>query len=326
MLRYVLRRLVWMVPTVIVVTFIAFLAVRAGTDPVQSYLRTNPRATPAQVLKYRQVNGLVGSVPEQYVRWLGHFVSGDWGRSIKGSRPVWPELKNSLANTLTLGAFATVIGVGIGLGIGILSALRQYSKFDTIATTGAFVGISIPPFVSAILIQTFVAVFLKNWFHLSKPLLPTSGVYPPGHEGFDLILRLKYMILPAFVVAIQIVAQYSRYMRASLLDVINSDYMRTARAKGISERRVIVRHALRNALIPVVTVAAIDVGAIVGGLIITERIFEYPGMGLYLITALNNGDFPQLMPWLVIIVMSTILFNLFADVAYAWLDPRIRLD
>jgi ABC-type dipeptide/oligopeptide/nickel transport system permease component len=326
MLRYVLRRLMWMVPTVLVVTFIAFWAVRSGTNPVQSFLRSNPRATPAQVAKYKQVNGLVGSTPEQYVRWLGHFVTGNWGRSIKGSRPVWPALKDSLANSLTLGAFATVIGISVGLGIGILSALRQYSKFDTIATTGAFVGISVPPFVSAILIQTFIAVFLKNWLHLSKPLLPTSGVYPPGHEGFNLILRIKYMILPAFVVAIQIIAQYSRYMRASLLEVINSDYMRTARAKGISERRVIVRHALRNALIPVVTVAAIDIGAIVGGLIITERIFEYPGMGLFLITALGNGDFPQLMPWLVIIVMSTIVFNLLADVAYAWLDPRIRLD
>jgi peptide/nickel transport system permease protein len=315
-----------MVPTVLVVTFIAFWAVKSGTDPVQSFLHTNPRATPTQIAKYKEVNGLVGSTPEQYVRWLGHFLSGNWGHSIKGNRPVWPELKNSLANSIVLGAFATVIGISVGLSIGILSALRQYSKFDTIATTGAFVGISVPPFVSAILIQTFVAVFLKNWLHLGKPPLPTSGVYPPGHTGFDLILRLKYMILPAFVVAIQIVAQYSRYMRASLLEVVNSDYMRTARAKGISERRVIVKHALRNALIPVVTVAAIDIGAIVGGLIITERIFEYPGMGLYLITALNNGDFPSLMPWLVIIVMSTIIFNLFADVAYAWLDPRIRLD
>jgi len=316
----------WMVPTVLIVTFIAFWAVRSGTDPVQSYLRANPRATPAQIARYQQVNGLVGSVPEQYVHWLGNFVTGDLGHSIKGSRPVWPELKNALANSIVLGAFATTIGVTVGLGIGILSALRQYSKFDTIATTGAFVGISIPPFVSAILIQTFVAVFLKNWLNLDKPLLPTSGVYPPGHSGFDPVLRLKYLILPAFVVAIQIIAQYSRYMRASLLEVVNCDYMRTARAKGISERRVIVRHALRNALIPVVTVAAIDIGAIVGGLIITESIFEYPGMGSYLIDALTNGDFPQLMPWLVIIVMSTILFNLFADITYAWLDPRIRLD
>jgi peptide/nickel transport system permease protein len=264
--------------------------------------------------------------PEQYVRWLRHFVTGNWGRSIKGSRPVWPELKRALANTIVLGVFATVIGIGVGLIIGIIASLRQYSKFDTMATTGAFVGISIPPFVSAILIQMFVAVNLTGWLHLKHPLLPTSGVYPPGHHGFDPVLRLKYMVLPAFVVAIQVFAEYSRYMRASLLEVVNSEYMRTARAKGISERQVIVRHALRNALIPVVTITAINVGAIVTGLIVTEKIFEYPGMGLFLINALNNGDYPQLMPWLVIVVLSTLTFNLLADVAYAWLDPRIRLD
>jgi peptide/nickel transport system permease protein len=310
---------------VILVTFIAFCAVRFGTNPVASYSRANPHATPAQLQKYREVNGLVGSAPEQYVRWLRHFVTGNWGRSIKGSRPVWPELKNALANTVVLGVFATAIGIGVGVVIGIISALRQYSKFDTIATTSAFVGISIPPFVAAILIQMFVVVTITGWFHLNRPLLPTSGVYPPGHEGFDPILRIKYMLLPAFVVAIQIIAEYSRYMRASLLDIVNSEFMRTARAKGISERRVIVRHALRNALIPVVTISAINVGAIVGGLIVTERIFDYPGMGGFLITALSNGDFPQLMPWLVIVVISTIFFNLVADVAYAWLDPRIRL-
>jgi peptide/nickel transport system permease protein len=132
--------------------------------------------------------------------------------------------------------------------------------------------------------------------------------------------------MPVTVVAIQIIAVYSRYMRASLLEVLNSDYMRTARAKGISERRVLVRHALRNSLIPVVTVAAIDIGGILGGLIITENIFSYPGMGVYFLSAFNNGDFPQLMPFMVVIVGAVILFNLIADMSYAWLDPRIRLD
>ena len=136
---------------------------------------------------------------------------------------------------------------------------------------------------------------------------------------------IKHMILPVTVVAIQIIAVYSRYMRASLLEVLNSDYMRTARAKGISERRVLVNHAVRNSMIPVVTVAAIDIGAILGGLIITERIFSYPGMGDFFLTAFGNGDFPQLMPWMVFIVTAVILFNLLADVSYAWLDPRIRL-
>jgi peptide/nickel transport system permease protein len=325
-LRYVIRRLLWAIPTVIIITFVAFWALRTGTDPVASYLRSNPRATPEQIQLYRDANGLNGTIPQQYLAWMGNFLSGDWGESIKGSRPVWPEMKNALANTIVLGLFALAIALPIGLLIGIFSALRQYSKFDTVATGAAFVGISLPPFVSAILLQTFVTVTLTNLLDRSSPLLPTSGVYPPGHQGFDPVLRVKYMILPAIVVSIQIIAQYSRYMRASLLDVINSDYMRTARAKGISERRVIVRHALRNALIPIVTVAALDIGTIVGGLIVTERIFEYKGMGDFLITALDNGDFPQLMPWLVIITLSVVLFNLLADVSYAWLDPRIRLD
>jgi peptide/nickel transport system permease protein len=134
------------------------------------------------------------------------------------------------------------------------------------------------------------------------------------------------MILPVTVVAIQIIATYSQYMRASLLEVKESEYMRTARSKGISERRVVVHHALRNALIPIVTLAAIQVGAIVGGLIITERIFEYKGTGDYLITALGNGDFPQVMPLMFIVVSAVILFNLIADISYAWLDPRIRLN
>ena len=326
MLRYVGRRLVWTIPTLFIVTFLVFVAIRIGTDPVASYLRLNPRASQAKIQQYKEVNGLVGSIPQQYFRWLHHFVTGDWGRSIKGSRPVWPELKNALANTLVLGIFATTIGISVGLFIGTIAAMRQYSKFDSAASTGAFVGLSIPPYISAVLLQLLFAVYLTKWFHLSEPLLPTSGVYPPGHQGFDPALRLKYLILPATVVAIQIVAVYSRYMRASLLEVKNSEYLRTARAKGISERRVLVTHTMRNALIPVVTVAALDVGAIVGGLIITERIFQYPGMGDYFLTAFENGDFPELMPWMVFVVLAVIMFNLLADVLYAWLDPRIRLD
>jgi len=325
-LRYTSRRLLWAIPTLFIITFLVFLALRAGTDPVASYLRVNPRATPAKIQQYKEVNGLIGSPPEQYFRWLGHFLTGNWGNSIKGNRPVWPSMKDALANTLVLGIAATVVGVTIGLGIGILAALRPYSKFDTAATTGAFVGFSIPPFVAAVILQLIFAVYMTKWLGLSKPFLPTSGVYPPGHTGFDPVLRAKHLILPVTVVAIQTIAVYSRYMRTQLMEVKSSDYMRTARSKGISERAVIVKHGLRNALIPIVTVAAIDIGAIIGGLIITERIFEYRGMGDFFLTALSNGDFPQLMPWLVIVVISVILFNLLADVLYAVLDPRIRLE
>jgi len=315
-----------MIPTLFVITFLVFIAIRIGTDPVQSYLRINPRASKAKIQQYKDKNGLNGSIVSQYFSWLHHFVTFNWGRSIKGNRPVWPELKAAMANTLVLGLIATAVGLVVGVGIGILSAMRPRSAFDEGATTAAFVGISIPPYVSAILLQLFFAITLTRWLGLSKPVLPTSGIYPPGHKGFDPVLRARYLILPVTVVAIQIIAVYSRYMRASLLEVKNSDYLRTARAKGISEKRILVRHALRNALIPIVTVAAIDIGAIIGGLIITERIFQNKGMGDYFLTAYTNGDFPQLMPWMVFIVLGVILANLLADVLYAVLDPRIRLD
>jgi len=326
MARFVSRRLLWTIPTLFIITFLVFIAIRIGTDPVQSYLRINPRASKAKIQQYKDKNGLNGSIVSQYFSWLHHFVTFNWGRSIKGNRPVWPELKAAMANTLVLGLLATAIGLVIGLAIGILSAMRPRSVFDEGATTAAFVGISIPPYVSAILLQLFFAITLTRWLGLSKPVLPTSGIYPPGHKGFDPVLRAKYLILPITVVAIQIIAVYSRYMRASLLEVKNSDYLRTARAKGISERRILVRHALRNALIPIVTVAAIDIGAIIGGLIITERIFQNKGMGDFFLTAYTNGDFPQLMPWMVFVVLGVILANLLADVLYAVLDPRIRLD
>jgi len=322
-LRYVLRRLAWAIPTLIFVTFLVYIALRIGTDPVASYKRINPRATKAKIAQYIEVNGLDPNFVRGYFRWLGNFVTLDWPRSIKGSREVWPQLKDALANTIRLGVAASSVGIVIGLALGVFAALRPGGRRDVAVNTAAFVGISIPPYVSAILFQLLFAVYWSRWF--GSTLFPTSGVYPPGQMGFDLGLMLKHMVLPTFVVAIQIIAVYSRYMRSSLLEVLSSEYMRTARSKGISEARVLFRHGLRNALIPVVTIAALDVGAIVGGLIITENVFSYPGMGKYFLSAFGEGDFPLLMPWMVIIVASTLFFNLLADISYAWLDPRIRL-
>jgi peptide/nickel transport system permease protein len=306
------------------VTFLVYIALRIGTDPVASYKRINPRATKAKIAQYIEVNGLDPNYVRGYFRWLGNFVTLDWPRSIKGSREVWPQLKDALANTIRLGVAASSVGIVIGLGLGVFAALRPGGRRDVAVNTAAFVGISIPPYVSAILFQLLFAVYWSRWF--GSTLFPTSGVYPPGQQGFNLGLMIKHMVLPTFVVAIQIIAVYSRYMRSSLLDVLSSEYMRTARSKGISEARVLFKHGLRNALIPVVTIAAIDVGAIVGGLIITENVFSYPGMGKYFLSAFGEGDFPLLMPWMVIIVASTLFFNLLADISYAWLDPRIRLD
>lgn len=324
MLRYIARRIAWAIPTLLLVTFLVYVALRLGTNPVNSYLRANPRASAAKIAEYKKLNGLGSNYLSGYLNWLQHFVTYDWPRSIKGSREVFPALKDALANSLRLGAAAAIVGISIGLGIGVFAALHPGGRRDVTVNTAAFIGISIPPYISSILLQLLFAVYWSRWF--GQTLFPTSGVYPPGHSGFNAVLMLKHMALPTIVVAIQIIAVYSRYMRSSLLDVLNSDYMRTARSKGISERRILIRHGMRNALIPVVTVAAIDIGSIVGGLIITENIFDYPGMGKYFLRAFSDGDFPLMMPWMVLVVFSILLFNLIADITYAWLDPRIRLE
>jgi peptide/nickel transport system permease protein len=319
-----MRRLAWAVPTLLLVTFLVYVALRLGTDPLQSYLRTNPRASKEKIEQYKSVNGLSSNYVLGYFHWLKNFATFNWPRSIKGSREVWPELKDAMANTIRLGTFATVVGVSIGLFVGMFAALKPGSRRDVAVNTGAFLGVSVPPYITAVLFQLVFAVYWSRWF--GHTLFPTSGVYPAGHSGFNLVLMLKHMALPMMVVAIQVIATYSRYMRSSLLDVMNSDFMRTARSKGISERQVLLKHGVRNALIPVVTIAALDVGGIIGGLIISENIFAYPGMGLYFLNSFSNGDFPLLMPWMVLVVASTLMFNLVADVSYAFLDPRIRLD
>jgi peptide/nickel transport system permease protein len=255
---------------------------------------------------------------------LTNFVTFDWGRSLLTRRPVYPDIESALANTAILGLVAVSFSLMVGVAIGVYSALRQYSAFDQFFTGAAFLGLSIPNFWFALLLQIFFGVYLTRWFHLSDPIFPTAGLYTPGEQGFDLLDRARHLVLPMLVLSVQIIAYYSRYMRASMLEVLHSDFLRTARAKGLRERRVIVRHAMRNALIPLTTQVALDVGAIAGGLIITEAIFEYPGMGRFFIDAMFRGDYQQVLPWLMVAVTFVILFNLVADIMYAILDPRIR--
>jgi len=324
--RYIARRLLWLIPTLLLVTFLVYVALRLGTNPVESYKRANARASKKKIQQYIELNGLYDGAfgyVRGYFKWLGGFLTGDWAPSIKGRTPVWPNLKDALANSLRLGITASIVGIFVGNLFGVLAALRPGRLRDTAVNTGALIGLAIPPFVSALLLQLLFSIYWQKWFGYS--LFPTSGVYPPGHQGFDLALMLKHMALPVVVVAIQTIASYSRYMRSSLLDVLNSDYLRTARSKGINERQVLLKHSLRNALIPVTTLIFLDIGAIVGGLIITEGLFEYPGMGRFFLVAYGNGDFPQLMPFMVIIVGSVVVFNLLADIVYARLDPRIKL-
>ena len=214
MARFVIRRLLWAFPTLLIVTFLVYIALRIGTDPLQSYLRINQRASEAKIQQYIEINGLYdgpGGYVRGYFKWLGQFLTGDWPRTIKGSREVWPNLKDAMANSIRLGGVASIVGITIGLSVGVFAALRPGSLRDTSVNTAAFFGLSIPPYVSAVLFQLFFAVYWSRWY--GKPLLPTSGVYPTGHRGFDLGLMIKHMILPVTVVAIQVIATYARYMR-----------------------------------------------------------------------------------------------------------------
>ena len=209
MARYVTRRLLWAIPTVLVVTFLAFLALRAVTDPIASYHRVNPRATAEKLQQYRQVNGLVGSVPEQYFRWLGHFVTGHWGTSIKGSRPVWPAMKDAMGNTLVLGTVALDRRHDLGVAVGMIAALRPHSR-TTASRRPARSSASRSPVHLGRPAAAGLRRLPDPWLGRSEPFLPTSGVYPPGHEGFDLVLRAKHLVLPVTVLAIQTIALYSR--------------------------------------------------------------------------------------------------------------------
>jgi len=323
MFRYVIRRLLFAIPVLLLSSILVFVVIRSTIDPFLGFSQ-NPRVTPATIIKLRIQYGLDKPLYVQYWKWLVHFLRGDWGRSLLSNRPVFADIKSAFANTVVLGGIATAVTLAAGVGIGLYSALRQYSTFDNLATGGAFLGLSIPNFWFALLLQVFFGVYLTRWLHLTGPIFPTAGLSTPGTVGFHLFDRLRHLVLPTAVLAVQGIAVYSRYMRASMLEVLHADYLRTARAKGLRERRVIVRHAMRNALIPLTTQVAIDIGAIAGGLIITEAIFEYPGMGRFFVDAMGRGDYFQVLPWMMVAVTFVILFNLVADITYAVLDPRIR--
>jgi peptide/nickel transport system permease protein len=323
MWRYVVRRILFSIPVLLISSVLVFIVIKATTDPVAA-VSLSPRFSPEDLERLRRDLGLDRPAVVQYLTWFGSFIQGDWGRSIITQRPVFPDIMDALQNTALLGLTGIGVSLIIGVGIGVFSALRQYSFFDYVWTGMAFVGLSMPTFWFGLMLQLILGVYITRWLGLSTPIFYTTGMRTPGVEGFNLVDLIRHMTLPTIVLAVQIVAVYSRYMRASMLEVLQSDYLRTARAKGVGERRVIVRHAMRNALIPITTQVALDVGAIFGGLVITETIFGWPGMGRLFIAAIGIGDYSVVLPWVMLTVSFIIVFNLVADVLYGALDPRIR--
>lgn len=323
MLRYIARRLIFSIPVLLIASISVFYIVRATTSPLGA-LAGNTRIQPEDVERYKRDLGLDKSGFEQYTTWLGHFVTGRWGESLITHRPVAPDIKESLANTLVLGITALSFSLLVGIAIGLVAAVRQYSPFDYVATGGAFFGLSMPPFWFGLILQIFFGLYLTSWLNLNEPVFFIAGMFRPGATGFDLMDRVRHLALPVMTLSVQIIAVYSRYLRSSMLEVLNSDYLRTARAKGVPERRVLVRHGMRNALIPLTTQVAIDIGSLAGGLVVTETIFQWPGMGMLFIRAIRLGDYAVVLPWLMVVVGAVILLNLVADILYGFLDPRIR--
>lgn len=322
MVSYLTRRVVLAVPVVLVASFLLFVFVRATFDPT-ARLREG-RGGVAAVARERDRLGLDRPIVVQYGDWLGNFVRGDWGESERTRTEVFPTIRRALWFTLQLIFWGVLLAAMVAVAVGVFSAVRQYSALDHSFTALAFVGLALPPFFFGLLAIEFLGVRPKEWFDLSEPIFYSVGLHSVDRSGFNLDY-VRHLALPVLTLTVQIIAGWSRYQRAAMLDVMSADYIRTARAKGVPRRRVIWRHGLRNALIPLVTVMALDIGVLFGGVIVTETIFSVPGMGRLFFDALTAGDATMLTAWMVVTALFIVAFNLAADVVYGWLDPRIRL-
>lgn len=320
---FILRRILYSIPVLIATSFIIFVFVSSAGDPL-GQLRLNPYLSKETLQLKIEEKHLDRPIPVRYVYWVKEAATDKFGDSLSSDQPIWPDLKRVIPHTLQLLLAAELLAILFALAIGLYSAIRQYSAFDYAATTFSFVAFAIPVFWLALMLQIVATQSFVRW-HVR--IFYTSGLSSsdPG-SGLQFVLdRAQHLALPVITIAVVSIAQYSRYLRASMLEVINADYTRTARAKGLPERQVTMKHAMRNALIPLVTVVALDFGTIIAGAVVTESIFQLDGMGYYFIQALQRLDTYAVMAWLMIVAVMVIVFNLVADLVYGWLDPRIRL-
>jgi peptide/nickel transport system permease protein len=322
---FVVRRILYSIPVLFATSFLIFTFVSITGDPL-GRIRANPNITAEQLHAIEHSKNLDRPVVVRYGYWLHDAVTKKFGTTLFGNRKIWPDLKRSLSHSLEYLLAAIILSLLIGVSIGVYSALRQYSLFDYAATTMSFVGFALPGFWLALMLQVVVVQIFLKW-HVR--VFYTSGLSSStnaGHGLHFLLDRVQHLALPVLVVATLSIASYSRFMRASMLEVLNSDYVRTARAKGLVERRVVLRHVFRNALIPLITVVAIDFGGLFAGIITIETIFTLDGMGFYFVNALGASDPYPVMAWLMVVATMVVVFNLIADVLYGVVDPRIRYD
>jgi peptide/nickel transport system permease protein len=328
-LTYVARRFVYSIPVLLVASFLVFAAVSVTFDPTAD-LR-GPRGGNVSGEEIQRVidaerarTGTDKPLLQQYTTWLGKFVRGDFGDSWETREGVGTRLWRAFRNTIQLIIWGIVIAALLAVAIGVFSAVRQYSVPDYMFTGLSYIGIAMPPFWFALVANQFMIFTLPDWLGIEKFLF-INGLHSTGKSGLLELDYLQHLVLPVATLTVQIIASWSRFQRAAMLDVLSSDFVRTARAKGVPRRTVIFRHALRNALIPLVTVMAIDIGLLFGGLIITEQIYSIGGMGRLFIGSLADGDNPVIAAYVVLTALFIIVFNLIADLLYSLLDPRIRL-
>ena len=316
MIRYILRRLLLMIPVAFLVTIGVFILVRMSpADPVLAF--SGEERDPAVLAAMREEFGLNQPMPVQYVAWITHLAHGDLGRSFQTKERVLEAIVERLPATAELGLAAILISVTIALAVGILSAIKRNSFVDIAASSVTLAGISFPSFFLGIVLILVFAYVIPG--HIFPP-----GGYTPASENLG--DNLRRLVLPAVTLAAGSLAVNLRQVRSSLLDVFGHEYMRTARAKGLRERTVISRHALKNALIPVITLIGIQVGAIIEGAFITETIFSWPGIGRLAVTAIPSGDYPVVQGVVLVSAFSFMVTTLFVDLLYAWLDPRISYE
>ena len=315
--RYFTRRLIQAIPLLFGISIISFFTMRMMPGgPMAGYLM-NPRVTPADVARLEEAWGLNEPLVTQYIKWLGSMLKGDWGWSYRTGLPVLGTIMLRLPQTLQLMLTSYFLAAIVAIPIGIFSAVYRYSIFDYCATVFAFMGLAIPSFWFAVMMQLVFSVRL-GW-------LPSAGMATIGLE-YSLVDRLRHMVMPVFVLALIDMASWSRYMRSSMLEVVSQDYIRTARAKGLSHRAVIYKHALKNALIPVATIMGLDLPVFFGGAALTETIFAWPGMGQLFVDSVFSRDYPILMGVLMLTAVLVVIGNLLADLTYGLLDPRIQYD
>ena len=324
MLRFIARRLLVAVPILVGVSIVTFtFANLAPGDPISALVRPGSDVRPQDVEKLKEALGLNKPVPERYIAWLGQIAQGNLGVELVGGGSIAKALGKRIPNTIKLMGTALVISVVAGVLLGILSAFRQHSKLDNVMTVVVISGISLPSYLLAILAIYFLAVVPYQIFGIK--LLPAGGLQDPVSTLPPVIDELWHLALPALVLAFAGTATFLRYTRASVLEVMNRDYVTTARSKGLPERAVRLRHILRNALLPVITVLGLSMPSLLVGAIFVETLFSWPGVGQYAIESTRNHDYAAIMAVGLLTSVAIIVSNLVTDVAYGFVDPRIRI-